>query len=254
MQHRAIGSSVAKRETRQRILTGNTMRRRSYIAICTAVLAVLSAASAQASLTWKTRTLELDAKLADEAVRGHFEFVNQGDSPVTITSIKTSCGCTTTKLDKKTYAPGESGSIEAHFRVGDSKGTQAKKIVVRTDEKKAAVTTLTLKVNVPKVLDVSTRLLLWTDASDLGPRTIQIKSLGDQVIDSVAVRSLGDQFDVVHETIDKGTQYEVRVTPSETAGRVSKRLFLDVLLAGDVKKTFVIQAQVMVKRDAAVRN
>lgn len=48
-----------------------------------------------------------------------FEFTNEGNSDFEIRSLEVSCGCTTPKSNKKTYAPGESGIITVNF---DPKG------------------------------------------------------------------------------------------------------------------------------------
>ena len=47
-----------------------------------------------------------------------FAFRNIGDDPVTIMRVTSSCGCTTPRLDKRTYAPSESGAITARFEIG----------------------------------------------------------------------------------------------------------------------------------------
>ncbi len=52
-----------------------------------------------------------------ERVERGFRFVNQSDRDVTITSIQSSCGCTTVKLIQRTYAPGEAGQIDVSFEI-----------------------------------------------------------------------------------------------------------------------------------------
>lgn len=48
-------------------------------------------------------------------VYGRFGFTNTSDHPVTIHELKPSCGCLNPRLEKRTYAPGESG--EFYLRV-----------------------------------------------------------------------------------------------------------------------------------------
>jgi len=69
----------------------------------------------EAQLSWTTRQLDFQPPVTDEAVQGDFEFVNAGASPVTVTDVKTSCGCTTAALSKKTYAPGRKGRLPPLF-------------------------------------------------------------------------------------------------------------------------------------------
>jgi len=44
-----------------------------------------------------------------------FKFTNKGKSVLNITGIKNTCGCTVPELEKKQYAPGESGTIKATY-------------------------------------------------------------------------------------------------------------------------------------------
>jgi len=58
-----------------------------------------------------------------------FPFVNRGTTPITITAIRASCGCTATSLDKMDYAPGEGGEIDVSF-MPKGFGRQTKGITV----------------------------------------------------------------------------------------------------------------------------
>ncbi|MFZ4763511.1 MAG: DUF1573 domain-containing protein [Roseimicrobium sp.] len=44
-----------------------------------------------------------------------FAFTNSGTEPVSIRSVRTSCGCTVADASTKTYAPGEGGQIKVTF-------------------------------------------------------------------------------------------------------------------------------------------
>jgi len=70
----------------------------------------------------------------NETVTLVYEFKNTGDTDVIIRNVRTSCGCTTSKLDKKLYAPGESGEIIAEFDSKNRAGLQRKTITVSTTE------------------------------------------------------------------------------------------------------------------------
>ncbi len=53
-----------------------------------------------------------------------FEFKNTSNRAVTITGLDTSCSCTLAELEKRIYAPGESGRVHVMFEVGDQTGLQ----------------------------------------------------------------------------------------------------------------------------------
>jgi P pilus assembly chaperone PapD len=56
---------------------------------------------AQAALTWETTEVDLHPGLADKTAVAHFKYKNTGDKPVKITSVHSSCGCTTAALAKE---------------------------------------------------------------------------------------------------------------------------------------------------------
>ncbi|GAB5565324.1 MAG: hypothetical protein Wins2KO_23870 [Winogradskyella sp.] len=44
-----------------------------------------------------------------------FTFINEGDAPLTITNVKTSCGCTVPSYSKTPILPGETGEINIKY-------------------------------------------------------------------------------------------------------------------------------------------
>ena len=84
-------------------------------------------------LKWENPEQTVIAKPQDKVLVTKFRFTNVGTSPVKITDLRPSCGCTTAVLEKKEYAPGESGEIEAKFKFNGRVGHQEKWIVVTTD-------------------------------------------------------------------------------------------------------------------------
>ncbi|MCT4628461.1 DUF1573 domain-containing protein [Winogradskyella sp.] len=44
-----------------------------------------------------------------------FTFINEGDAPLLITKVKTSCGCTVPSYSKAPILPGESGELEIKY-------------------------------------------------------------------------------------------------------------------------------------------
>jgi hypothetical protein len=88
----------------------------SKVTIC--ILLLLCPCQALAQVQWPQRSIEIRPKPDEAQVVAAFPFTNAGSEPVTITSLRTSCDCTTASLAKHTYAPGEGGSITATFTVG----------------------------------------------------------------------------------------------------------------------------------------
>ena len=138
------------------------------------VLAVTSQ-TAWAGLEWESRRFDYNATPDDDKVIAVYSFSNTGDKPVTITRVKTSCGCSTAKLDQTVYEPGENGQLEVTFKFGNRVGQQKKQIVVTTDHPQQLSTTLELHVEIPRVVSVTPRFVYWRQGGPKTPKNIQIQ-------------------------------------------------------------------------------
>jgi mono/diheme cytochrome c family protein len=80
----------------------------------------------------KGKNVDANARTADFV----FSFTNVSSTPVVITSVRPSCGCTTTKLPSLpwTLAPGTNGRIEATVNLFNATGTLYKSLTVYTDK------------------------------------------------------------------------------------------------------------------------
>lgn len=92
------------------------------------------------------------------------EFTNTGDSVLRVNSVQPTCGCTTTKLDQKNYAPGERGTINLTFKPKGS-GPQTKYVKIHTNDSKQAVKSLTIKSVVQQTVVSKPRIFSLKDIS-----------------------------------------------------------------------------------------
>src|SRR5262245_44948136 len=123
------------------------------------VVLLASLAAAHADLSWEKPVQEFHLIPEDKAAVAHFAFKNTGNEPVTIKRVTTSCGCTSAKLTKNTYAPGESGDIEVKFVFGLRRGAQRKIISVASADKQEWK--LDLRCWIDEPLNVSPALVYW---------------------------------------------------------------------------------------------
>ncbi len=173
------------------------------------------AGTARATLTWSSTKVEAAAKGGQETFDTVFNFKNTGDKPVKIISVQTSCGCTTATLAKTTYAPGESGELKAEIDLRNRTGWQEKTITVTTDDAPASPVTLNLRVNIPQLVEIAPRLLVWSHDSKGEPKEVTI-SAGTDV--AITIRDLvySPQFTVEQITDAPGRRYRLRITPHST--------------------------------------
>ncbi len=184
-----------------------------FAALC-AFLAV-SSRPVTAALTWSSTQIEATAKVGQESFETVFPFKNTGDKPVTVTSVQTSCGCTTATLEKKTYAPGESGELKAQIDLRNRNGMQDKTVTVTTDDAPDAPVLLTLHVKIPQTIELSTRLLVWMHGSKPETKEI-IVTAGSDVAVTLRGVVYSPQFTVEQITDSPGRRYRLRITPRST--------------------------------------
>jgi hypothetical protein len=175
------------------------------------------AGTAMGALTWSSTKIEATVKGGQESFETVFAFKNTGDKPVKITSIQPSCGCTTAALTKTsaTYAPGETGELKAEIDLRERSGLQEKTIAVTTDDAPDSPVTLTLRVNIPPILEISPRMLVWPHGSKAEPKEVTITAGSDI---EVTLRDVvySQQFTVEQITDSPGRRYRLRITPRST--------------------------------------
>lgn len=73
--------------------------------------------------------------IAEEAMPPQFEFfwTNEGDKPVTILKVTTSCGCAVPSFDSRPVGPGEKSSLKITYYPKGHPGTFHRRIFVYTD-------------------------------------------------------------------------------------------------------------------------
>jgi hypothetical protein len=86
----------------------------------------------------------------ETVVKEIIKFKNAGNSDLVILDVQTSCGCTGTKIDKTTIAPGEEGSLEISFNSGHYEGPVTRSVIITTNDPKNARIIFKIKANVKK--------------------------------------------------------------------------------------------------------
>ena len=113
-----------------------------------------------AQLEFVAETIEVTPTPGAKTLSARFAFHNAGNTTLTISSIETSCGCTTTTLDKKTYAANEHGEIAVEFDTTGLGGLQDKTIQVFYDQ--GPMILLHLRALLAESPSVNPTFLYWT--------------------------------------------------------------------------------------------
>lgn len=97
---------------------------------------MVSAQEKKAVITAEATTHDFgNIKEADGKVAHTFSVSNSGDTPLVITRVIASCGCTTPEWTKEPIAPGKSGDIKITFDPAGRPGPFAKTISVYSNGK-----------------------------------------------------------------------------------------------------------------------
>ncbi len=208
-------------------------RRISLSTVATiAALAICQALNAAGSLAWEQTNISVDAVFGQEEVNAYYTFTNNSDGPITISKTTASCGCTVPSLEKDTYAPGESGKLLATFDIGNRVGKQHKEITVETQEGDESQSyTLTLNVDIPQLIQLKRRALLWKvgDAPDTKDCEIIIHSSHPMTIDDVVIKNnekVESKFIFEIEEIEPGHKYLLKITPKSLDEKVRETCYL----------------------------
>jgi Protein of unknown function (DUF1573) len=144
----------------------------ALLALLSASVAGPFAVSADA-LHFTSPTQELSATEDAVDIHASYVFTNSSDHEITISEIKTSCGCTTAELERRTYQAGESGTINVVFDIGSRTGEQQKSIAIISST--GEQTMLMLKIHLPPGPTFSSTIVSWRQGTQPEPRVISIK-------------------------------------------------------------------------------
>ncbi len=193
------------------------------------LLAILAAAPLHAALEWETTHIQQEAPLGKESMDMVFPFTNRGNSPVTITTVHTSCGCTAPTLEKKDYAPGERGELKIVYSTAGQSGIQERTVTVYTSDKPDQPAMLTLEVVVPEIFRITPRLVSWRvdEPADEKPMVIDIHA--GLVNPRISIVDAGsDRFTTELRKSAMGTGHTLVLKPVATATAVRSTLRLKI--------------------------
>jgi hypothetical protein len=210
---------------------------------CLLLLAFLiGAAPAFAQLKWEKPWQEFHRTPDDDHVETKFSFRNVGSAPVTIRNVKTSCGCTTARLDKKIYAPGENGEVVARFSFGERKGAHRKMVTVTSDD--GTRQELNLVVIIHPVLEITPALVFWRVGQPAEPKLVQLTAEAGTNARVKSVTSSNPRVQATLQPTKPGEPYSLSIRPVDTAQRETAELLVQTDYPPEAPRAFTIHARV----------
>jgi Protein of unknown function (DUF1573) len=120
-----------------------------------------------------------------------FTIRNKGDAPLTIKSVRPSCGCTAASITTSVIPPGKTGAIKASFNSTNFAGTIQKTVAVDTDDLKFPALILTLKGTVFEDIQINPKQLNLGQikVNDTTKSTLVIMNKGSKPLQLTSVKS-----------------------------------------------------------------
>ena len=175
-------------------------------------------------LVFESTDIEIESSLMDDQATAVFRFTNESDRPAVITRLKSSCGCTVPELEKREYAPGESGEIIAVFKFGHRRGIQHKRVTVLTPEETFQ---LSLKTEIPEWGKISPQILRWSIGNDKDPKEVKLRIPSSNNIELIEPDLEMKHFTVTDVRPGKN-EWTFTVIPKDTAARATERATLQL--------------------------
>jgi hypothetical protein len=171
-----------------------------------------SAPKTQGKLAFTNLEKEVVLEIGETNKATAFEFTNQGEKPIRIVGIKSSCGCTVPAMEKKEFAPGEVGALNVNFKASSGVQNPSATVLLVSDEEENNFYTLKVVVSRKHSARLSSQREEWKIGSAPETREILVK-ITEEGTHIVEASSNNDAFDVKMTTIEPGKEYKVTVKP-----------------------------------------
>ncbi len=153
---------------------------------------------------------------------GEFKFTNTGDGLLKITKVDKCCG-TVTKLSKKEYAPGESGTLTVEFHSSRRPGTMTRRLHIHSNDKEKPKVTLTIKAKITAIVDYEPKKInLLLKDKNAGCPEITITSLDKKPFSIKHFKSTGDCITADVNSLTESTKFAL--TPKVDIEKLQKNL------------------------------
>lgn len=151
--------------------------------------------------------------------------LNRTGKPLKLLGVETSCTCMKVALPEPVLAPGARGRVHCVFNVPNALGPVQKPVILKTDSPDHPKEVVIVRVDVPGILRATPERLAWNVGSPSEEKTLRITVADESAMRITKVECSRDLFTWSLQTLLEGREYELRVTPKDTA-RPALAMFL----------------------------
>lgn len=184
----------------------------------------------RAVLEWKDDLVVRRAAASDTFVTAQFVFRNGSSKPITITSVRPSCHCTTTDLESRPYAPGETGVVTARVDIAGRRGLVENTIEVVHQDGNLIMDRLRLNIEVAGVARVTPTFHFWALNGRTDTKMSVIVPIVTGVFSILNVEASNSDF--AWSLARQGGRQELRIAPRNISRR-TRTVFKITMRAGD---------------------
>lgn len=116
--------------------------------------------------------------LGNQTVSFEFPFENTGSGSLEILNIKGTCGCTIPELTKKTYAPGETGTIKVSYNPKSKTGNQHTRVNINTNDTANPLQVVHIRVHVDPLVIMEPKSISFRQVAKNQTHTADLKITG----------------------------------------------------------------------------
>jgi hypothetical protein len=229
------------------------MRNNKILVLMAVVLGVIGiilpafASGKQARAKFKEVAWDFGKIKQGEILTHAFVFTNEGDAPLAIEKVSTSCGCTAALASEEKIGPGKEGRIKASFDSRGYSGRIVKYVYVDSNDadKSRRELSLTAEIEVPP----QPRIELSAYNIDLG-----LSLEGEEAATRVAIKNIGElelSIDIAHPEFKFLINGKPAAFPLKIAA--GKELGLDVRFPSQ-NKNGALRDYVLIKSNDPIRS
>jgi len=152
-----------------------------------------------------------------------FRFTNAGNSTLKIGEIVNTCGCTPFVLEKKEYAPGESGTLKVNYFSEAQYGQTTKNLEFYSNDRTQPKVILAVKANIMMKIDYEPKTLsLLLNKENADCQQITITSIDNQPFSINSFKSTANCITADFNPSEKATKFVLQ--PKVDMARLGKTL------------------------------
>lgn len=177
-------------------------------------------------LHWEPTRVQMKLEPGQRSVPLEFSWHNPSAQAVRVARVELDCDCLVVAGGAGagwTAAPGERGTLRLDFHAGERVGRQERtlKVFFAGQERPAE---LAVRVDIPELVRVQPRVLIWELKGGVPTRTITVDG-GGQGWKVLSAQTSNRRFAV--EVANQGRLTRIRVTPDSTAVAASSLLMIE---------------------------